>query len=126
MKIVGIDYGRRKIGIAVSEGILAEPFEVIRFESEEEALKKLGEVVQTEQVGRIVVGISEGKMAQETRKFGRRLEERLNLPIVFQDETLTTQVAQELSISAGIRRKKRREMEDAYSAALILQAYLDK
>ena len=57
--------------------------------------------------------------------FGKKLEEDINISVVFQDETLTTKEAQDLSQKAGIKRKKRRELEDAYSASLILQSYID-
>lgn len=127
MRVLGIDYGRKKIGIAVgnTETGLSEPLIVIRFRSADEALRKVEQVVREEQVEQVVIGISEGKMAQETKEFGKTLEVKLKTPIVFQDETLSTQEAQELSIRAGIQRKKRKELEDAYSAALILQNYLD-
>lgn len=124
-KVLGIDYGKKKIGLAIAEGPLAEPLRVIRFESEKEAFKKTEQVVQVEQVERVVIGVSEGKMGQESRKFGGKLRDKLEVPVVFQDETLTTHEAQEFSRKAGIKRKKRKALEDAYSAALILQSYLD-
>ncbi len=121
MRILAIDYGKRKIGLALATNSIAEPYKVIRYESEEEVLEKIEKIVKAEKVEQIVIGISEGKMAEEARSFGKKL----NSSVVFQDETLTTQQAQELSIKAGIKRKKRKSLEDAYSAALILQAYLD-
>jgi len=63
--------------------------------------------------------IDENQFKSET------IEEKLKIPIVFQDETLTTRRSQELSIEAGIKRKKRKALEDAYSATLILQSFLD-
>jgi putative Holliday junction resolvase len=124
-RILGLDYGRKKIGIAVAEGSLAEPLIVVKFRSEVEALKKVGQVVQAEQIEQVIAGVSEGEMAVQTREFGKKLEEKLGIPVIFQDETLTTQEAQELAIKAGIKRKKRKKLEDAYSATLILQSYLD-
>lgn len=123
--MLAIDYGRKKIGLAVADGSLAEPLSVIRFEKEGEALKKVEKVVKVDKVGKVVIGVSEGKMGEETRAFGQKLEKQLGIPIVFQDETLSTKEAQELAIKAGIKRKKRQELSDAYSATLILQAYLD-
>ncbi|OGM19660.1 hypothetical protein A2686_00280 [Candidatus Woesebacteria bacterium RIFCSPHIGHO2_01_FULL_38_10] len=125
MRILGVDYGRKKIGLALASTRIAEPFKVIRYRDYEEAIEKLRQVVQVEKVEKFVLGISEGKMAEETRKFARRIEEKLKIPIVFQDETLTTRRSQELSIEAGIKRKKRKALEDAYSATLILQSFLD-
>jgi putative Holliday junction resolvase len=125
MKFLGIDYGRKKIGLATSEGMLAEPLKVIRFEKIEEALTKVEQVVRTESTEKVIIGISEGKMGEETREFARKLKEKISVEVVFQDETLSTQSAQELSLIANVKRKKRKEMEDAYSAAIILQNYID-
>jgi putative Holliday junction resolvase len=130
MRILGIDYGRRKIGLAVSTDGMAEPYKVIRFKLEEEAIKKVSssfaKVSEDKQVDLIVIGMSEGKIAEETKEFGKKLEKKLKVPVVFQDETLTTQEAQELARSAGVKRKKRQSLEDAYSATLILQSYIDE
>lgn len=125
MKLLGIDYGRRKIGLAVSDGSIAEPWKVIRYEKKEEALRRLALLLKEESLQKVVLGISEGIMGQETKEFGRTLKAELNVAVVFQDETLSTQMAHEFSIGAGIKRKKRKEMEDAYSAAIILQTYID-
>lgn len=127
MKILGIDYGRKKIGLAVgdTDSRLAEPLKVVRFGNLEKVFKEVSKVSKASRVSKVVVGISEGEMAKETREFGRKLEQKLKIPIEFQDETLTTHEAQKRSIEAGLKRKKRKLMEDAYSAALILQAYLD-
>lgn len=124
-KVLGIDYGRKKIGLAIADGPLAEPYKILRYQDIKILVKNIRTIVETLNVEKIVVGISEGRMAEETRKFGKKLEEELGVPVFLQDETLTTQEAQGLAISAGIKRKKRRFFEDAYSAALILQAYLD-
>jgi putative Holliday junction resolvase len=64
-------------------------------------------------------------MAQESEEFGKRLESEIKIPIVFQDETLSTKTAQELSINANIKKGKRKAMEDAFSAAVILQEYIE-
>lgn len=123
--ILGIDYGRKKIGLSLATTSLAEAYGVIRFEKIDEAINKIKEVVRAEQVEEVVVGISEGKMALETRKFARTVEKETGLKPFFQDETLSTKLAQKLSLEAQIRRKKRKELEDAFTAAIILQDYLD-
>jgi putative Holliday junction resolvase len=125
MKILGIDFGTKKIGIASATTTLAEVYGVIRFETVDEAIRKLKKVVENEKAEKIVIGISEGEMAKKTKSFGEKFGKSVQLPIIFQDETLSTKDAQRLSIEAGINRKKRRQLEDAYSAALILQDYLD-
>lgn len=125
MRILAIDYGQKKVGVALATSPLAEPYKVIRFSSNKTLIKELEKIIDEEQIEKLVVGISEGKMGEESEKFGERLKMEFKLPLYFQDETLTTQEAQKLSFEAGIKRKKRKELEDAYSAALILQAYLD-
>ncbi len=125
MRILAIDYGQKKVGIALSTSRLTEPYKVIRFSSHKALLKEIGEIIKKEQIEKIVVGESEGKMGEESRRFGKKLKTEFELPLYFQDETLSTHRAQELSFEAGIKRKKRKELEDAYSAALILEAYLD-
>lgn len=126
MKILGIDYGRKKIGLALGAGTLAEPFKVIHVSSFDEATKKVMEVIKVEKVEKVVIGISEGAMAEETREFLSAISNQLSA-IKFEtfDETLTSQDAQKLAIEAGVSRKKRHGMEDAYAAAIMLQNYLD-
>ena len=125
MKYLGIDYGRKKIGLAVSDGVIAEPLRILRYEDIEVLREKLGKIISEFGIQIIVIGISEGEMGKESKEFGRVLEEKMKTPVIYQDESLSTRTAQELSIGAGIKRKKRKEMEDAYSAAIILQSYLD-
>ncbi|KKQ48572.1 MAG: hypothetical protein US75_C0007G0020 [Candidatus Woesebacteria bacterium GW2011_GWC1_38_13] len=125
MKYLGIDYGRKKIGLAVSDGVIAEPLRILRYEDIRILREKLGKIISEFGIQKIVIGISEGEMGRESKEFGRVLEEKIKTPVIYQDESLSTQTAQELSIGAGIKRKKRKEMEDAYSAAIILQSYLD-
>ena len=125
MKILGIDYGRKKMGFSIATGKLAEPYQVIRIQKEEEATAKIGEIVKEEGVDEIVVGISEGAMGEETRSFGKRLSGHFGIKVEFWDETLSTQDSQTLSIEAGLSRKKRRDLEDAFAAAVMLQSYLE-
>lgn len=127
MKFLGIDYGKRKIGLAIStEGKLATPYKVLRITSVDDAVLQVKDVLVDEKVDRVVIGISEGNMAGETRDFAKSLAHKTGVKISYQDETLTTKDAQELSFRAGIKRKKRRSMEDAFSATLILQNFLDE
>lgn len=122
MKILGIDYGERRIGLAVSEGEIARPLGV-EIKNQKSNLK-IKELCEREGIAKIVVGISEGKMAGKTREFGRELQKTTSLPIEFFDETLTTQIAIKKMVEAGTSKKKRKEFSDAVSAALILQDYL--
>ena len=127
MNILGIDYGVRKIGLAVgdTESKFAEPLMVVRYKEEEKALERVGQVAQVERVEKVIVGISEGRSAENTREFGRKLARELEMPVEYYDETLSTHEAQELSKQAGMKRKKRKSMEDAFAATLMLQNYLE-
>jgi putative holliday junction resolvase len=119
MKTLGIDYGKSKIGFAVGVGMLSEPWKVIRVSSFGDALQKTKSEIEKEKPDRVVVGVSEGEMGKESKKFAEALG-----AATF-DETLTSRDAQKLSIEAGVSQKKRHEMEDAYAASLMLQSYLD-
>ena len=123
--ILGIAYGVSKIGLAFSESLLASPYAVLRVSSLEEAVQKVIKVLEKEHIERVVIGLPEGTMNQSVKIFKEKLATQCSIPIVFQDESLTTKMAQRLSIEAGLKRKKRRDNEDAYAATLILQEYLD-
>jgi putative holliday junction resolvase len=123
--ILGIDWGRAKVGLAWSAGKLSEPLEVIRFNDREVLFNKLREIVKDMEIKKIVVGISEGRSAIETREFGKAIEEALQMPVTFFDETLSSRDAQMYSQAAGIKRSKRKKLEDAYAASLMLQMYVD-
>ncbi len=124
-KILGIDYGRKKIGLALAEGKLASPLKVLRVKSQSEAISKIENEVEKEKIDKVVVGVSEGEMREEIKKFVEKLKEKLNVSITTWDETLSTKDAIKLSIEAGIKQKKRKKMEDAYSATIMLQEYID-
>ncbi len=128
MKIIGIDYGRSKVGLAIAESEvrLSEPLEVVRVASYSDCLVKLVKIIRAHEVERIVVGVSEGKIAEEARKLGKDLGMKLDILCDYKDESLTTHDAQEISKMLGHGPKKRREMEDAFSASIILQSYLDE
>jgi len=119
MKILGIDYGRKKIGLAISEGVLAEPFKVIRYTDIKILGEKLKKIIKENKIEKIVVGISEGEMGEESKRFAEKIHAETF------DETLSTHTAQELSREGNMGRKKRKNLEDAYAAAVMLQSYLD-
>ena len=124
MKYLGIDYGRSKIGLAVSDGKLAEPLKVIRYKDASAINEQIKQIIQKEKIGKVIVGVSEGKMAEESKKFGLALNLQ-PLVLEFFDETLSSHDAQELSRQTGMSRKKRRELEDAFAASIMLQSYID-
>lgn len=99
MKILGIDYGRKKIGLAIAEGSLAEPYRVLRVDNYLDAIKKVEQVTKGLQIDLLVVGISEGEMGEESKRFAEEIGAETF------DETLSTQDAQRLSMEAGVPRK---------------------
>ena len=125
MKILGIDYGRSKLGLAISEDSLAEPYKVIRVRDFNDATEKVVKILQIEEIEKVVVGVSEGVMAKESKRFASVVGYKTSIQVKEFDETLSSQDAQKLSLEAGISRKKRHSMEDAYAATIILQNYLD-
>lgn len=124
-KILAIDYGRSKLGLAIALTPLAEPLRVIRYKKEQEGLEKVAEVVDVEEIDQVVLGVSEGEMAEEIKNFGNQLEKKLQVPLAYFDETMSTKDAQKLSIRSGMKRGKRKAMEDAFAAAVLLQNYID-
>lgn len=123
--ILGIDYGRVKIGLARADGSLAEPWKVLKISSPNEALTQLQKIIDTEKPEKIVIGISENKMGEEQEEFALNLETKTGIQIIRHDEGLSTYDAQQKAHSAGIHGKKLQNLEDAFAAALVLQSYLD-
>ena len=119
MKILGIDYGRKKIGLAVSEGVLTEPWKVLRVNNLNDSIQKIEKEIEIEKPDRVVVGVSEGEMGEESKKFAEKIRAETF------DETLSTHSAQELSREAKISRNNRKNLEDAYAASVMLQNFLD-
>lgn len=126
MQILGVDYGRKRIGLAWSDGPLASPLEVLEVKDTDQAMGEMALVMRDKEIDLVVIGVSEREMAKESKEFGERIKDELNVPVKFQDETLTTQDANKLAIEAGIGQGKRKRLGDAFAATLILQAYLDK
>jgi putative Holliday junction resolvase len=136
IRILGIDYGESRIGIAVSDGlgITAQPVSVIKKgKTFEEDIRNLSEIIKSyDGVNEIVVGLPKtmkgevGKQAHKVLEFVEALKKGLNLAITVWDERLTTVEAEKTLISAGLSRKKRKKVIDMSAAACILQNYLDR
>ena len=132
MKVLGIDYGRKRLGIAIcGELKIASPLMVIKRESIDIDIQKLKKIIEENDVNQIVIGLpknmnnSQGKMAKEAKEFGEILASEIDLPIVYWDERLTTRQADCIMKSVGISASKRRRSRDQIAAALMLQSYVD-
>lgn len=125
MIVLGVDYGRRKIGLALSEGGLAQPLGVLKVASPLDAIEKIRQAVKKQSAGLIIVGVSEGEMAKEQKEFAKLLDQKVDAMVKTWDETLTTEDAKSLSLEADMPRGKRQKLEDAFAASVMLQSYLD-
>lgn len=123
MKFLAIDYGTKRVGVAVSHEWLAEPLAVF---DRATALEKITALIRTEQIETIVLGIADGKMADDARKFGESLKRAFpKLIVVEEDETLTSVETHAKLATSSMPRGKRQGPIDHYAAAAILQNYLD-
>lgn len=122
MNYLGIDYGKNKIGLAFSQGNIAAPFSVISGKNWQGKIKN---IIQKENIDKIIVGISENIMAEETKKFAQEVEKITGIKVELFDETLTTHDAMQKMIESGKSKKFRKEKKDSFAASLILQSYLD-
>ncbi|MEC0369710.1 Holliday junction resolvase RuvX [Paenibacillus chibensis] len=133
MRILGLDYGDRKIGVAVSDlfGWTAQGLEVVERRRDGSEMQRIADLVRENEVEEIVVGLpknmngSIGPRGEICIDFADKLKEMLKLPVHLWDERLTTVSAERTLIEADVSRKKRKQVVDKMAASLILQNYLD-
>ncbi len=136
MRIMGLDFGSKTVGVAVSDPLLitAQGIEIIRRKEENKlrrTLARIEELIVEYEVSEIVLGLPKnmndtiGPRAQITLDFQEKLQRRTGLPVRLWDERLTTVAAEQAMMEAGIRREHRKEHVDKIAAVLILQGYLD-
>ncbi len=137
MRILGIDFGKKRVGVALSDPTetIASPVTTLeRRTGQRMPLKALENLSREHEVGRIVVGLplssagAENEWCAEVRQAGDALAKRLDLPVEYQDERMSTARAERTMQILGLPRSKRRERGrvDAIAAAIILQTYLDR
>lgn len=136
MRIMGLDFGSKTVGVAISDELLltAQGIEIIRRKDENklrQTLARIEELIVEYGVEEIVLGLpknmnaTEGIRVELTNEFKEKLERRTGLTVHTWDERLTTVAADKVMIEAGIRREKRKDYVDMIAATLILQGYLD-
>ena len=134
MKILALDIGTVRIGVATSDimEIIASAYEVYRRKNLNEDVRHVAELVSKLEVGEIVIGLplkmdgTEGQSVEMAKAFGDELAKLVSVPIIYQDERLSTVTAQKILIESGMRREKRKDKVDSIAATIILQTYLDK
>lgn len=132
-RLLGVDYGQRRVGLAISDADrrLAFPLEVRTRQGREADAAFFRALIEREEVGGLVVGLPihldgrEGQKATEARAFGAWLAEVVGLAVVFYDERFTTVQAEHALWDAGLTHQRRKERRDKVAAQILLQTYLD-
>ena len=133
-RLLGLDLGEKTIGLALSDRLLtvATPFETLKRGKFTADVARLDIIISEQGVGGLVVGLplnmdgSDGPSAQSARAFGRNWAAHSPLPLVFQDERLSTSAVTRTLLEADASRKRRSEVVDKMAAAYILQTALDR
>lgn len=137
MRLMGLDYGSKTVGVAVSDplGLTAQGVETVWRNQENklrQTMARIEELISEYQVERIVLGYPKnmnntvGERAVKSLEFKEKLEKRTGLPVVMWDERLTTAEAERTLMETGVRRENRKQFLDQMAAVLILQGYLDR
>jgi len=132
-KVLGVDFGDRRTGVAISDEtrVMAFPRETLECPLVEQAAAAVVRLAEAEHVGEIVVGYplnmngTAGPRAVKTDRFLAELARRTSIPLKKWDERLSTKIAESVMTETGTRRGKRREVVDQLAAQIILQGYLD-
>jgi len=124
MSVLAIDFGTKRVGIAISNGTLAMPLVVLP--NQEDLFEKIEEIVISKKIEKIVVGLSEAEMAIKTRNFVDQLKSFVKAPIEFFDETLSSQEVEKRIQQQGIKKSVRSGPIDHFAAAIILEEWLEE
>lgn len=128
MRYLGVDYGLKKVGLALSEGQIASPLKVVEVSGLKDAVSKISNVIKQEEIERVVVGVPEsGESKKVVKSFLTKIKNDLKdsaVSIIEADETLSSYSAKNLMIELNSSTSARKK-EDAYSAVIILQNFLD-
>lgn len=136
MRCLGLDLGSKTLGIAISDrtNFIASVYKTIFFKDEDynSLIEPLREIISNEDIGTLVLGLPKnmnntlGTRAMITLEFKKILEDEFGLPVVMEDERLTSVISNNILISANMSRNKRKKKVDGMAAEIILQSYLDK
>jgi len=132
MTILGIDFGQKRIGLAISRRGIAFEYKTLEFKNQDSLLLEINQICQDEQIKKIVIGLSKtrenkiGFQAKRQLKFAKSLKNKLKIPIIFENEIFTTREAGRILNEQKIKKRKLKKFVDSKAAQLILQSYLDK
>ena len=136
MRCLGLDLGSKTLGIAISDrtNFIASVYTTIFFKDEDYSslIEPLKEIIEKEDIDTLVLGLpknmnnSLGTRAMITLEFKEMLEKSFSLPVIMEDERLTSVISNNILISANVSRNKRKKKVDGMAAEIILQGYLDK
>ncbi|MDQ1278311.1 MAG: putative pre6S rRNA nuclease [Thermodesulfobacteriota bacterium] len=132
MRIMGLDYGEKRIGVAVSDemGLISQPVAVVVRQNRKKDLESITALVRKYRPEKIVIGYpvrldgAEGIQCQKVNRFAATLASHLKLPVIRWDETFSTKEAEEILRHSHMKREKRKEVVDKLAASIILQDYL--
>ncbi|UMZ74006.1 Holliday junction resolvase RuvX [Natranaerofaba carboxydovora] len=133
MRIMGLDYGEKRIGVAISDELkmTAQGITVIKRTLLDKDIEKIKELVLEYNVSEIVVGIPKnmdgtlGFMAEEVKEFAKEIQKKISISLELQDERLSSKAAERTLLEGDVSRKKRKEVIDKMAAVYLLQGYLD-
>ena len=136
MRLLGLDLGTKTLGISISDitKTIATNYKTLYFENEDydSLINPLKEIIKEEEIEKIILGYPKnmnntiGPRAQITEEFKNKIENKLNIEVILQDERLTSVISNNVLIEANVSRKKRKKKVDGIAAVIILQSYLDK
>lgn len=136
MRIMGLDYGTKTVGVAISDALLltAQGIETIERKEENKLRRtcaRIEELIREYEVDRIVLGLPKhmnndiGERAEKSIEFGEMLKKRTGLEVIMWDERMTTISAERVLMESDVRRENRKKYVDKIAAVFILQGYLD-
>ena len=133
MKIIGIDFGLAKVGLAISDPsrVIALPLKVIRYKNKEDLISELKNISEERDVKKFVIGYpismdyKENEMTKIIDNFKQDME-NVNFEVVLEDERLSSEYAKKIMIEQDVKVSRNKEMVDLTAASIILQTYLDR
>ncbi len=133
MRVLGIDYGDRRIGLAISdrEEKLASRFLTVENRTLKKSIETIKNIIAKENIEKIIIGLpvglkTESEQTAKTRLFIKKLKQKINLPIIEANEVFTSKMAEENLFNAGVKREEIKSIIDQEAARIILQDYLDR